>query len=134
MQLMFPELHYRQRLERAKLIGESTAPQRYTGLIRDQRLYYQEQHSLFFAVVSAYDHASVVDGKPELVWRAHLTANAEGVSMREALPALVLTAGTTFGRDTRGAHYLTRRAYRGKVELAPLVILPGDVADAQPKK
>lgn len=132
-------LHYLQSRKRSELIGEGyyTRP----GLNYYSRDPFnspesntQALNSLYFATITAYDHDSVARGKPEQVWRTYLTANAQGVSMSEALPALVLTAGTSFGRDTHGAQFVTRRAFRGKVEMAPLVILPDELAAASPRR
>ncbi len=136
----FPEQDFRQRQERAALIGLSAFDRRslpdgdffsrlFPVTLEQERLAVQGQHSLYFTVVSAYDYASLARGERQLVWRAHLTAAAQGVSMRESLPALVLTAGTSFGRDTQGAQFVTRRALRGKVELAPLIMVQNDVTD-----
>lgn len=112
--------------ERSRLIGEFGFRPVSTGSSAELNFYYFAQNSLYFAIISAYDHDSVARGKPELVWRAHLTANAQGVSLNEALPALVLTAGTSFGRDTGKALFVTRRAVRGKVELGPLIFEPDE--------
>ena len=69
-------------------------------------------------VASAYDYASVAQGKRTLLWRTNMTVNTAGVNMKETLPPLIATAAPFFGRETEGPEALQRRINRkGTVEI-----------------
>lgn len=144
---IFPLLAFRQDSQRAALVrgfrpvgsraqgNRNTYGGEFFGSVsrsyESEFLSYQSRHDLYFAVVSAYEYAALAKGEHKLVWRATLTVNGEGVSMEESLPPLVLTAGTTFGRDTGGARIVSRRVRRSSVTLGPLIILENDVPDPE---
>lgn len=124
--------------ERAKLVGgqrlESLVARRiaFGDLLVDysdkiEFLSYQAHDSLYFAIVSAYDAASLQHGERRLVWRAHLTVNSRGVSMVDSLPALILTGAPTFGRDMRAPDIVLRRVRRGAVHYGPAEVIETDV-------
>lgn len=137
---MFPEVHHRSVLERAMLVGGRAYRQQvwnefaygYTFADRTPKktfLIDQASNDLYFVVVSAYDHAALVAGKRKLAWRTTMTASTNGISMQDALPPLVLTAGDYFGRETAEPVAVFRRVRRGTVTLGPLRV----VADDMPK-
>jgi hypothetical protein len=95
---------------------------------RTEFLTYQAHDSLYFAIVSAYDVPSLQQGQRRLVWRAHLTVNARGVSMADSLPALILTGAPSFGRDMPAPEIVLRRIRRGEVEYGPAQVIETDVA------
>lgn len=138
--MMFPEVHHRGVLERAMLVGGRAYRRSiwnefeygYTFADRTPKktfLINQANNDLYFVVVSAYDHAALVAGQRKLAWRTTMTVSTNGISMKDALPPLVLTASDYFGRDTGEPVAIFRRARRGTVTLGPLRI----VADDSPK-
>ncbi|ACB74623.1 hypothetical protein Oter_1338 [Opitutus terrae PB90-1] len=143
MRVMFPELSRRHFLERAKLVGgrrfESSVSRRisFGDFLTDHTadvefLADQANLGVYFAVVSAYDLASHRQGRRQLVWRTSLTVNTSGVSMVDTLPALILTAAPSFGRDMRAPDVVCRRVRRGVVEYGPPVVVESDVSLATP--
>jgi hypothetical protein len=144
-QMMFPELHEQQVLERAMLVGGT----RYRRKIADEFafgytfadrggkmsfLFEQISGDVYFVVVSAYDHAELAAGRRRLVWRTLMSVSTNGIAMRDALPPLLLTAGNYFGRETAEPVALHRRARRGTVTLGPLHIVAGDVPAPAPRR
>ena len=91
---------------------------------KTQYLTYQIYDDLYFVVASAYDYASVAQGKRTLLWRTNMTVNTAGVNMKETLPPLIATAAPFFGRETAGTEALQRRIdRRGQVEIGqPTVV------------
>jgi hypothetical protein len=131
---MFGERHHRQMLERAMLVGGSAFRQRiargylFGTTIADRTpkrefLYTQAEQDMYFMVVSAYDRAELAAGRRRLAWRTTMTVGSNGVSMQDAIPPLVVTAGEFFGRDTTDPVAITRRARRGTVTLGPMRII-----------
>ena len=86
-------------------------------------LFQQADTDLYYVVVSAYDHASVVANAPKLAWRTTMTVNAIGVAMKESLPPLILTAGNWFGREMTETVAMRRSVRRGTVILGPLQVI-----------
>jgi len=79
--------------------------------------------SIHFVVASAYDAASVAAGRRVLLWRTKMTVRATGLSLADALPPLIATAGPFYGRDMARAESLRRRlSQAGTVELGPLEV------------
>ena len=139
MARLFPELHRQHTLERAYLVGGRT----YAKQVQDEMdfgfmpgdrslkkgfLLQQADTDLYYVVVSAYEHASVLKGEPRLAWRTTMTVNAIGVAMKESLPPLILTAGPWFGRETADTLALRRTVKRGTVDLGPLRVIEGNVS------
>jgi hypothetical protein len=85
---------------------------------RSEYLMDQINDDIYFVVASAYDYASVAQGKRTLLWRTNMTVNTAGVNMKETLPPLIATAAPFFGRETEGPEALQRRINRkGTVEI-----------------
>jgi hypothetical protein len=131
---LFPELHQQRVMERAMLVGGRTYRQQvrdqiefgYTFADRTPKknfLIHQATQDLNFVVVSAYDRAALAKGKRQLAWRTTMTVSTAGVSMKDSLPPLVMTAGAYFGRETAEPVAINRRARRGTVNLGPLTII-----------
>jgi hypothetical protein len=133
-----PELmHIRQQdiLQRAKLVGGPSYAEKllrqmtYGSTIADhtpkeEHLLFQVQNDLYYVVVSAYDYARLTKGERQLVWRTTMTVNEQGVSIKETLPPLIVSAAEYFGRDTKEAVALQRRISRGgTVTLGPLIVI-----------
>jgi hypothetical protein len=91
---------------------------------KTEYLIYQVYDDLYFVVASAYDYASVAQGKHTLLWRTNMTANTVGVNMKETLPPLIATAAPFFGRETAGTEALQRRINRkGTVDVGQPTVL-----------
>lgn len=76
----------------------------------------------YYIIVSAYDYASVADGRRHLLWRTKMTVTADGVAMPAALPALIVNAGKYFGRDMAAATTMSNRIPKGRVDLGDLEV------------
>lgn len=145
MQRMFPEMHRQHLLERATLVGGPAYAQEIHrqfewGHLPSDRslkkgyLFQQADTDLYFVVVSAYDHASVLAQAPRLAWRTTMTVNAIGVAMKESLPPLILTAAEWFGREMDETVALRRSVRRGTVELGPLWVIEDDEPPAEAER
>ncbi len=135
---LFPEKAFHNLLERATLVGGRTFQRQLSQRIvygdgpgdhsaRNEFLTSQASGDLYFVVVSAYDYAALVHGQRKLVWRSNLTVAATGVSMTDALPGLILTAGPYFGRPTPDSEILFRHVKRDVIQLGPAKVIETDV-------
>jgi hypothetical protein len=79
---------------------------------RSEYLMDQISDDIYFVVASAYDYASVAQGKRMLLWRTNMTVNTAGVNMKETLPPLIATAAPFFGRETEAPEALQRHINR----------------------
>jgi hypothetical protein len=142
---LFPEKHEQYLLERAALVGgkryaHDLALQMQFGVsLADHSVYKdflrnQASSDLYYVVVSAYDYTRLARGEHQLLWRTTLTVTAQGVSMHEALPPLIVTGGEYFGREMTETVALRRNVRRGTVTLGPLKVIESDVALPPPKK
>ena len=90
---------------------------------RTRQLVAQAQVNCYYVIVSAYDCASVTQGKRQLLWRTKMTVDAQGVAMDDTLPGLIMNAGKYFGQDMSVAATLSKRLSReGRVDLGDLEI------------
>ncbi len=89
---------------------------------RTRQLVEQVFANCYYAIVSAYDYASIADGRRQLLWRTKMTVDANGVSMTDSLPALIVSAGKYFGQDMSEAAILNRRLSEGRIKLGDLEI------------
>jgi len=145
MARMFPEMHRQHILERAVLVGgrayanEIQLQLDYGYLPSDRSLkkgylFQQADTDLYYVVVSAYDHASVIANAPKLAWRTTMTVNAIGVAMKESLPPLILTAANWFGREMNETIAMRRTVKRGTVILGPLQVIEDEPPATTSKK
>ena len=145
MARMFPEMQRQHLLERAVLVGgrayaNEIELQLNFGYLPGDRslkkgyLFQQADTDLYYVVVSAYDHASVLANAPKLAWRTAMTVNAIGVAMKESLPPLILTAGPWFGREMNETVALRRTIRRGTVILGPLQVIEDEPPAPTSKK
>jgi hypothetical protein len=100
---------------------------------KEDYLYYQAQHDLYYAVVSAYDFAALAKNQRKLAWRTTMTVNATGVNMTETLPVLLSSSSFYFGRETTEPVAVMRDLRRGTVTLGPLKILEAEPSSASKK-
>jgi hypothetical protein len=130
-------------LQRARLVGGKSLAEKLSRQLaygvplfertpKEEHLRYQMEHDLYYVVVSAYEFGELANGKRKLVWRTTMTVNDQGVSMRETLPPLIVSAMDFFGRDTGDSVALQRRVSRGKVTLGPLMIIGEATPDQIP--
>ena len=69
--------------------------------------------SVYFVAVSAYDFAAMARGGRQLLWRTKMTVSTDGVSMKETLPPLIVSAAPHLGRETNGVETIFQRLSRG---------------------
>jgi hypothetical protein len=107
----FPDQAQQYILERAALIGGGKYQHQlsnefdfgYTALDRTPAkvfLLNQAYADVYYVVVSAYDYCALAENQRRLLWRTTMTSATYGVSMKDALPPLVMTAQGYFGRET----------------------------------
>jgi hypothetical protein len=146
--LEMPELMYlreRDILQRARLVGGKSLVEKISRQMaygtpltertaKEEHLRYQMENDLYYVVVSAYEFTPLAKGERKLVWRTTLTVNDQGLSMKETLPPLIISAMDFFGRDTGASVALERRVSRGSVTLGPLVIIGEATPDQVPAK
>jgi hypothetical protein len=79
---------------------------------RDQKtedLLNQIANDCYYVIISAFDYASVGQGKSQLLWRTKLTTTSPGTSLADAIPSLI-TSGTGYlGRSMNGAELFSGR-------------------------
>jgi hypothetical protein len=109
------------------------------GQLRDSSptmrfLFEQAQEDVYFVVASAYDYAATARNEKSLLWRTTMTANTQGVSMKQTFPPLIATATPYFGHETTQALAISARGIpEGKVELGELRVI-GEAEDLPPPK
>lgn len=130
----FPELARQYVLERAVLIGGKayarkledeldSGPFNRDDSLKGEFLKNQALDDLYYVVVSAYNYADLIHNQRHLVWRTTLTVNSRGVSMTQAMPALIVLGENFFGRETSEPMALRRDVRSGTVKLGPLNVL-----------
>jgi hypothetical protein len=88
---------------------------------------------LYFLVATACDYQAAVRGKLVILWQTRLSAEARVVSMGEALPQMVASAGPYIGHQTDGPVRLNRPAFmEGNVEIGVPVEVRDDLASNAP--
>ena len=88
-----------------------------------RQLYEESRANCYYAVASAYDYLAGVRGERKLLWRSKMTVDAQGVSMPDTLPGLILNAGRYFGHDMPEPATITKRQMQeGQVKLGPLEV------------
>lgn len=87
---------------------------------RNRTLYEQAQSDCYFVVASAYDYAAAARKERVLLWRTKMTVDSQGVAMKDALPAVLASAGKYLGVDmSDAATFSGRLAPEGRVEIGP---------------
>ena len=79
---------------------------------RDQKtedLLVQLSNDCYYVVISAFDYATVGQGKRQLLWRTKLTAAAPGIAMADAIPTLIANGSGYFGRNMTEAEFFSSR-------------------------
>ena len=131
---MFPDLAFKYAVDAAMLVGGRHYAQKifrefdvagwdYSVSAKKDFLRTQVAEDLYYVVVSAYALGEIAQNQHRVLWRTSMTVNTRGVSMRESLPPLIMTAGDYFGRATTESVALRRAVRRGTVKLGPMEIL-----------
>ncbi len=79
---------------------------------RDQQtenLLVQISNDCYYVVISAFDYATTGQGKRQLLWRTKLTAATPGLSMADAIPALVAKGNAYLGHNMTEAVFFSNR-------------------------
>ncbi len=101
----------------------------------NQFLLEQSLDDCYYVVASAYDYRAVASGKKELLWRTRMTVNAQGISMKQALPTVVMSAGPFFGHETVESQVIQRRAVPdGTIEIGTPTVVEAPVPAPAPAK
>jgi hypothetical protein len=101
----------------------------------NQFLLEQSLDDCYYVVASAYDYRSASTGKKDLLWRTRMTVNAQGISMKQALPTVVMSAGPFFGHETVESQVIQRRAVPdGTIEIGTPTVVETPVASPAPAK
>jgi hypothetical protein len=81
-------------------------------------LWEQIRDDCYFFVVSAYEGAALAKGERRLLWRTKLTTAANGISLAESLPSIVLGGTDFFGKPMDATSYVQKKINRsGKVDI-----------------
>jgi hypothetical protein len=87
-------------------------------------LFDQLSYDVYYMAVVAYDFTDYMHGKKRPLWITRMTVDAQGVSMAESLPALVVDAAPYFGREMSESATLVQTIRRGaNVEVGPLKVI-----------
>ncbi len=78
----------------------------------EQELLQLVHDNRYFVIVSAFDYASVTQGRARLVWRVKLSTRSAGAAMREALPTLLRGGAPYFGRNVGETEYVSEPLVR----------------------
>lgn len=95
---------------------------------------------LYGIIVTAFEYQSARTPKPIMYWQSRIGLPANGKSMAEALPVMLLAAGTAIGRESGSPVLLDAdEAREGQVKLGELQFLedasePTRKPDSAPKK
>jgi hypothetical protein len=79
---------------------------------RDQKtedLMNQISSDCYYVIISAFDYASVGQGKSQLLWRTKLTTTAPGTSLADAVPSLIASGAGYLGRSMNEAELFSCR-------------------------
>jgi hypothetical protein len=96
----------------------------------------QADEDLYFVIVLAYDYKSAVANEGKLLWRTQMTVSSRGVTKKQSLPTLIISAAPFFGKDMAGPEVLIKREIpEGKVKIGPskVVEMPADEDTRKPR-
>jgi hypothetical protein len=89
------------------------------------------REAIYAIIVTAFDYKSANTPKPVIYWQTRIGLPANGKSMTQALPTMLLAAGPAIGRESRSPVLVSADdAREGVVELGELRIL--DVINEAP--
>lgn len=80
---------------------------------RNAFLVEQTLGSIYFVVITAIDAEAAARGKKVLLWRARMSVDARGMSLVDALPALIANSAPFLGRDMEVPATMAPKIVRG---------------------
>lgn len=83
---------------------------------RNEFLVEQSLGNIYFAVITAVDPVALANGKKVVLWRARMSIDANGISLTDALPALLNNGAAFMGRDMDEAATMVPNVMRNKAE------------------
>jgi hypothetical protein len=69
----------------------------------------QISNDCYYVIISAFDYASVGQGKSQLLWRTKLTTTSPGTSLADAIPSLIASGAGYLGRSMSEAELFSGR-------------------------
>ena len=76
---------------------------------KTEDLLVQVSKDCYYVLISAFDYASVGQGKSRLLWRTKLTTTTPGISLAEAIPSLIAGGTGYLGRNMTEAELFSCR-------------------------
>lgn len=95
---------------------------------RTQFLVEQCLRGIYFVVISAFDYEAMAKNKKVLLWRARLSLDSNGLSISDAIPALLGHSAPFLGRDMDVPATDSPRMMRGKdkVQIGEATVVPDE--------
>jgi hypothetical protein len=96
--------------------------------------------AIYGIIVTAFEYKSANTPKPIIYWQTRIGLPANGKSMTQALPTMLLAAGTAIGRESKSPILADADSVReGRIKLGELQILdvindPADGTDSKEKR
>lgn len=92
--------------------------------------------NIYFAVITALDPVALTKGKKVLLWRARMSVDAGGISLTDALPALLNNSAAFLGRDMDEVATMVPNIMRGKAEtkIGEIQVLTDEEVEKQRKQ
>jgi hypothetical protein len=79
---------------------------------------------IYGIIVTAFEHESADTAEPVILWQTRIGLRANGKSMAQALPAMMVAAGPSIGRETKSPVLKDAdEAREGRVELGELEVI-----------
>jgi hypothetical protein len=102
---------------------------------RNEFLVEQTLGSIYFVVITAIDPILAAQGKKVVLWRARMSVDSNGISLSDALPALLSHSAPFLGRDMDDAATMTPKLMRGKekIDIGESTVVE-DAKDSKEKK
>jgi hypothetical protein len=111
----------------AKALSQSQLQHFTDSSPQNRRLLEQASDDLYYAIASAYDASAVAQGHKTLLWWTKVSCTATGLTMNEAVPALVAVVGPYFGHEMTEAKPMEIRQREGSVEIGVPTVKGYDV-------
>jgi hypothetical protein len=114
--------------EMLALVGGDTLDHLDLDFEREEVMQAAEQDR-YFVMVSAFDFPAALKHKKVKLWSARMSVPSAGISIMDALPALISQGAPLFGRETVRPVWITvPAAPEGRVEVGQPVVAPGNAA------
>lgn len=76
----------------------------------------------YFIGVAAYDYASMVEQRRQLLWTTRISLESRRYEMSDAIPTMLESGRAFFGRESSRPQWIGPRERRGEVKLGDLII------------